>query len=208
MHDVIQQAVQAWAYQNTLARAGAIVCAVVVVYLLGLAWLVVVAWQRRTLTVAAAARIVALGVLAYLVSKALTHVIVDPRPFIEAHTRPLIPTSRDNGFPSDHTLLVGALGASLWWIHRRWLGAFALGAVLVGLGRLGVGAHHTLDVVGSLAIAAGAALVVGLLPLPAGWQRPILTKQRPAVARAGRSREPARSPDAWRKTNSGGEDER
>jgi membrane-associated phospholipid phosphatase len=196
MHDVIQQAVQALAYQNTLTRDGAIICASVVVYLLGLAWLVVVAWQRTTLTVAAAARIVALGVLAYLVSKVLTHVIIDPRPFIEVHTRPLIPTSRDNGFPSDHALLVDALAVSLWWIDRRWLGAFALGAVLVALGRLGVGAHHTLDVVGSLAIVAGAALVVGLLPLPAEWQRPILTQQRPADARAGRSQEPARSPDA------------
>jgi membrane-associated phospholipid phosphatase len=174
MHDVIQQAVQAWTYQNTLARAGAIVCAVVFVYLLGLAWLVVVAWQRTTLTVATVARVVALGVLAYLVSKVLTHVIVDPRPFIEAHSQPLIPTSRDNGFPSDHALLVSALWASLWWIDRRWLGAFVVGVVLVGLGRLGVGAHHTLDVVGSLAIAAGAALVVALLPLPAAWQRPIL----------------------------------
>jgi membrane-associated phospholipid phosphatase len=198
MHDVIQQAVQALAYQNTLTREGAIACAVVLVYLLGLAWLLVVAWHRTTLTMATVARIVALSVLAYLVAKALAHVIVDPRPFIVAHTQPLISASRDNGFPSDHALLVATLTASLWWINRRWLGVFALGAVLVGLGRLGIGAHHTLDVVGSLAIATGAALVVGLLPLPAGWQRLILTGQRPADARARRSREPARSPDARR----------
>jgi membrane-associated phospholipid phosphatase len=184
---------------NGFARAVFVLCAVALVYLLSLAWLVVVAWQRTRLTVATAARIVALGVLAYLVSKALTRVIVDPRPFVEAHTRALIPTSRDNGFPSDHVLLVATLGASLWWIDRRWLGAFAVGVVLVGLGRLVVGAHHTLDVVGSIAIATGAALMIGLLPLPALWQRPILAKQRPAGARTSGSGEAARSPSARRR---------
>jgi membrane-associated phospholipid phosphatase len=42
------------------------------------------------------------------------------------------------------------------------------------IGRLGVGAHHTLDVLGSLAIAVVAALVAALLPLPAAWRRPLL----------------------------------
>src|SRR5438874_9836807 len=135
MPDVIQQGVQALTYQNTVTREGAIAFAVVVVYLLGLAWLVVVAWQRTTLTVATAARIVALGVLAYLVSKALAHVIIDPRPYVVTHTRPLIPVAHDNGFPSDHVLLAAALTASLWWIDRRWLGTFAAGTALVLLGR-------------------------------------------------------------------------
>src|SRR5205085_4583351 len=122
MSDVIQQRVQALAYQNVLTREGAIICAVVVVYLLGLAWLVVVTWQRTTLTAATAARIVALGVLAYLVTKVLAHVIIDPRPYVVTHTRPLIPVARDNGFPSDHVLLAAVLTAGLWWIDRRWLG--------------------------------------------------------------------------------------
>jgi membrane-associated phospholipid phosphatase len=183
MPDVIQQRVQALAYQNALTREGAIVCAVVVVYLLGLAWLVVVAWQRTTLTAAAAARIVALGVMAYLVTKVLAHVTIDPRPYIVTHTRPLIPVARDNGFPSDHVLLAAVLTASLWWIDRCWLGAFAAGTTLVLLGRLGIGAHHTIDVLGSVAIAAVVALILAVAPLPPAWNAPVLPAR-------WRSREP------------------
>jgi membrane-associated phospholipid phosphatase len=133
-----------------------------------------VARQCTTLSVAAAARIVALGVLAYLVSKALAHVIVDPRPYIVTHTRPLIPLAHDNGFPSDHVLLAAALTASLWWIDRRWLVTFATGTTLVLLGRLGIGAHHTVDVLGSVAIAAGVGLILAVAPLPPAWNAPLL----------------------------------
>jgi len=37
-----------------------------------------------------------LGVLAFLIAKALGHVVSDPRPYIIAHTRPLIPLPHDN----------------------------------------------------------------------------------------------------------------
>jgi len=83
------------------------------------------------------------GVVNKVQQQLLEQVTVTPRPYLVTHTRPLIPTSHDNGFPSDHTLLAAALTASLWWIDRRWLGAFALGTLLVLVGRLGVGAHHT-----------------------------------------------------------------
>ncbi len=175
MHDTIQQAVEGLALYNTVARVALILCGGALVYLIGLAWLVVAGCQWRRATLRTAARLIVLGVVVVLGSKVLTHVIIDPRPYIVTHTRPLIPTSHDNGFPSDHTLLAAALTASLWWIDRRWVGAFALGTLLVLLGRLGVGAHHTLDVAGCLAIAAIAALVVSAAPLPASWRTPLLS---------------------------------
>ncbi len=177
MHDTIQQAVEGLALHNTVARVALILCGGALIYLVGLAWLVVAGRQWRRATLRTAARLIVLGVLVVLGSKVLTHVIIDPRPYIVTHTRPLIPTSHDNGFPSDHTLLAAALTASLWWLDRRWLGVFALGTLLVLLGRLGVGAHHTLDVVGSLSIAAVAALVSRAVPLPATWRRPVLPVQ-------------------------------
>ena len=66
MHDVIQQGLQALASQNTATRDLTIFCAVVLIYLLCVAWALVVVRQRATITVATGARIVALGVLAYL----------------------------------------------------------------------------------------------------------------------------------------------
>lgn len=171
MPDAIQQGVQTLAAQNALTRDIAIFCAAALVYLLSVAWVLVVVRCRTTLTVATVARLIILGLLAYVLSTALSHVIIDPRPYIVAHTRPLIPVARDNGFPSDHVLLA----ASLWWIERRLLLAFAVGTPLVLLGRLGIGAHHTLDVLGSVALVAVAALVTRALPLPATLHRPLLS---------------------------------
>jgi membrane-associated phospholipid phosphatase len=170
MHDVIQQGLQTLASQNGVARDAVIVCAVTLLYLLGVSWLLIVVWRHARLTVATMARIVALGLLAYLAAKVLTHVIVDPRPYLVAHVRPLIPVAHDNGFPSDHTLLAAVLTVSLWWIDRRLMLPLALGTLLVMMGRLGSGAHHTIDVLGSVAIAGAAAVVVGALPLPVAWQ--------------------------------------
>jgi undecaprenyl-diphosphatase len=118
----------------------------------------------------------ALVVVAYVASRILTGVIYDPRPYLVEHLRPLMALSRDNGFPSDHTLLAAALAASLWWIDRRLVLPFAVGAVLVMLGRLGVGAHHTLDVLGSVAIVTAAAVLAGALPLPVAWKAPLLRR--------------------------------
>jgi len=180
MHDAIQQAVEGLALHNTAARVVVILCAAALVYLLSLAWLVVVQRHLRRITLRTAIRVLALGVLVALGSKVLTHVIIDPRPYIAAHTHPLIPVSHDNGFPSDHTLLAAALTASLWWIDRRLLLAFAGGTLLVMLGRLGVGAHHTLDVLGAVGIAAVAALMARAVPLPVTWDRPLLPTLRSA----------------------------
>jgi len=90
----------------------------------------------------------------------------------QAH--PLIPVVRDNGFPSAHTLRAATLTATLWWIDRRALAAFAVGTLLVMAGRLGIGAHHTIDVLGAVGIVVTAALVVAALSLPMAWNRPLL----------------------------------
>lgn len=181
MHDVIQQGVQALAAQNGVTRWLAVLCATGVIVLLAAAWLGAALHGRRALTVATAARIVALAVLALLLAKVLTHVVSDPRPYLVDHVPALTPLSRDNGFPSDHTLLAAVLTASLWWIDRRLVLPFAIGAVLVMLGRLGVGAHHTIDVLGSVAITLAAALVARALPLPARWSAPLLPSLRQAA---------------------------
>ncbi len=180
MHDVIQQAAQAVSTGSPIGRGLIIFCGAALVYLLGLAWALVVVRQRAALTLATLGRVAALAALAFLAAKAFNHVIDDPRPFIMAHTQPLIPVEHEaNGFPSDHGLLAAILMLSLWWIDRRVMGMFALGMALVMLGRLGIGAHHTVDELGSLGIVAVAALIVRAVPLPITWDRPLL----PAVRR-------------------------
>jgi membrane-associated phospholipid phosphatase len=182
MHVGLQQGVEALASLNPLTRALAIACAAGLVFGLAALW-VGIAWtERGRISLATGARIVALMVLAYLASKWLTRVVIDERPYLVTHTQPLIPVSHDNGFPSDHVLLAAALTASMLWIARSWFPWFVLGTLLVAAGRLGIGAHHTLDVVGSMVIVAVVALLVAAVPLPATWQRPVLdlVRRRPA----------------------------
>ncbi len=186
MRDGFQQALHELALSNMVTRDLVILCASVLVYLMGAAWLVAVIRRRATLTAVVAGRIVVLGVVAFLMAKVLGHVIIDPRPYLLTHTQPLIPTAHDNGFPSDHTLLAAFLMASLWWIDRRVVPAFAVAALLVAVGRLGIDAHHTLDVVGSMAITIVAALVAGAVPLPTTWQRPLFATPREEAGSLGR----------------------
>ena len=174
MHDGIQQGLETLATGNMAAREVAIICATVLPYLLGAAWLIVAAWHRARLSAAIVVRWVMLAVLAYLAAKVLTSLVLDPRPYLVSHIRPLAPVARDNGFPSDHTLLAAALTAALWWLDRRLIAAFAAGTLLVMVGRLAIGAHHTLDVLGSVAIVLVAAFIAGAVPLPGPWARPLL----------------------------------
>lgn len=186
MYDTVQQALQALATHNGLARILIIACAAVLVYLMGVAWLAIAARQESRLTLITAARVVALGALAYLLAKLLGHIIADPRPYIVTHTRPLIPTAHDNGFPSDHTVLAAMLTASLAWVDRRYIALFSIGTLLVLIGRLGIGAHHTIDVIGAVVIVVVAAAIVQLIPFPTAWERPLhsLLPGRPATDRA------------------------
>jgi len=55
-----------------------------------------------------------------------------------------------------------------------------VGTLLVMLGRLAVGAHHTEDVVGSVVIVAVVALGAAALRFPPAWDRPLLSARTPA----------------------------
>jgi len=96
---------------------------------------------------------------AFLLSLVANHFIQDPRPFIVGGFKPLIHSSTDNGFPSDHTLLL-ATTAAIVMVASRPAGFLGLAlAVLVGLARVYVGVHHLTDIIGSLVIVGLASLV-------------------------------------------------
>jgi undecaprenyl-diphosphatase len=87
----------------------------------------------------------------------------NPRPFMVSGVEPLIEHVADNGFPSDHTLLVAAL-ASVVTIYSRKLGVVMwVMALLVASSRVLAGVHHVLDVAASILISAIVALVVYFL---------------------------------------------
>lgn len=102
-------------------------------------------------------RIIILGLVSlpimYLVAKLAGHFYYNARPFVVGNFTPLIPHADDNGFPSDHTLLLAAL-ASIVYSFSKKTGLFLWVITLaVGFSRMYVGVHHLIDILGSIIIA-------------------------------------------------------
>ena len=122
----------------------------IVAVLLGFAYFIFITGEKKK-------RIVLLALSAfpftYIVAKGIALFYYNPQPFIVEKIAPLIPHIADNGFPSDHTLLVAAL-ASVIFLYNRLVGIllFFL-AIMVGLSRMLAGLHHAIDIVGAIIIA-------------------------------------------------------
>src|SRR5215510_2374500 len=91
----------------------------------------------------------------YVISKLAGLLYYDPRPFVASHVPPLIPHEPDNGFPSDHVLLLSAIASILFPFSRKTSATVFSLAILVGIARVYAGIHHPIDVLGSMIIALG-----------------------------------------------------
>ena len=104
--------------------------------------------------------------LALAIALLLGLAIYDPRPFVVAHSVPLIAHTADNGFPSDHTLLTAAIAAVVFVLNRK-LGLVLFGISLaVGLARIAALLHSPLGIAGSLLIA-----IVATGVAVVGWKK-------------------------------------
>ncbi len=91
---------------------------------------------------------------AFILGRIASLLVSSPRPFVTEHIQPLIAHVADNGFPSEHTLLVATVAALVYTEHKAYgivLGALA---ICVGVSRVLADVHHGIDVVGSVVIAA------------------------------------------------------
>lgn len=126
-------------------------------YLYLLAGVIVLVWFWK-LPKEKKKEIIIFGVIAlpviYLVSKIGAWLYFDPRPFVVGHFAPLIPHDPDNGFPSDHALLMSAIASIIYPFNKKVSAGVWIIAVLVGISRVYVGIHHPIDIVGSVVISA------------------------------------------------------
>ena len=99
------------------------------------------------------------------VNQLLGHAFGEPRPYaVLPHALVLVGRSTDPSFPSDHSVMAGAVAAGVLLAHRR-LGLVAVGlALLMAIDRVYVGAHWPLDVVAGLVVGAVVSVAV-YLPL-------------------------------------------
>lgn len=96
----------------------------------------------------------------YLAGLGARQVYFNPRPFMVSEVEPLIEHEADNGFPSDHVLLVGTLSAAMIFFDRKyawWLWGIT---IFVAISRVYAGVHHFLDVGASVIIALLCAILV------------------------------------------------
>lgn len=101
--------------------------------------------------------------ITYLVAKLAGHFYYNPRPFAALNFTPLIPHADDNGFPSDHALILAAIASIIYPFSKKisallWALTFA-----VGISRVFAGVHHLIDIIGSVAIAVIISVLAGKL---------------------------------------------
>ena len=150
------------------------------VMVLGFALVWLIAEDRHgkvEMAVQAVVGIVLMVVLLYI-AKTVHH---DPRPFVQnPHITPLFGHSRDDGFPSDHSLAAGLIATLVFLRHRLAGVLLAVAAVLIAWARVAAHVHHLQDVVVGLLLGALAAVLAVLIV------RPVLRRVRiPGLA--GRS---------------------
>ncbi|AWT34602.1 hypothetical protein DM785_02795 [Deinococcus actinosclerus] len=181
MTDALQQVLHHAATHSPATGRTVVFLAADLIAVLAAGFLTVLALRRHHLTRALLLRMVLSGVIAILLTLFLGHAVHDPRPFIAEHYVPLTHASTDNGFPSDHVLMAALITGWVAWLSRAWP-AFALGTLAIAAGRLGIGAHHTLDVLGSLVIAGLSLTAARLIPLPDRWRSPLLNGTSPRTS--------------------------
>lgn len=91
--------------------------------------------------------------VAYIVAVILRHFFYNARPFVVEHFRPLVYHAADNGFPSDHILLMATLACLFFPFSKKGSIVLWVLTALVAISRVAAGVHHTLDVVASMIIA-------------------------------------------------------
>lgn len=116
----------------------------------------------------AAVSAAAAGGLALLINLLLGQLWFHDRPFVDhpRQTLLLVHHAPDNSFPSDHASLAFAIAFAVIAFHRRLGLLLLLGAACIGADRIFVGVHYPLDVLASLFVGLGAALIVTTVGRP------------------------------------------
>jgi len=98
-------------------------------------------------------RILVTVVVTFAVTEILKTYFATPRPFVAEGFTPLVSISpRDfyGSFPSEHVAYLSALGSAIFFTEKIPGVLIFLLAVLVGIGRVLVGVHYPVDILGGL----------------------------------------------------------
>jgi undecaprenyl-diphosphatase len=129
-------------------------------------WLLARPGSSRKWKLACASALASAG-LALLVNQLIAHVWLRERPF-DAHPSAHVWGSRshDPSFPSDHAGAAFAIAFAIFLFDRVVGSIFLAAAVVIGAGRVFIGAHYPGDVLAGCLVGFAAALVVARLARP------------------------------------------
>jgi undecaprenyl-diphosphatase len=120
-----------------------------------------------------------------LVLNQVIHAIWDrPRPYETHAIRHPWSSSTDASFPSDHASASIAIAVAVFMFDRLVGGLFLVAAGLIAIGRVFIGAHYPADVLASLLVGVGSAVLVVKLGRPAiAWLVRIVERATDPVLR-------------------------
>lgn len=98
--------------------------------------------------------------LSFIFSIAARSLYFNPLPFVVKGLEPLITHAPNNGFPSDHVLLLASIASVFSFFHKKAALALWIIAIIVGFSRVYAGIHHFVDIVGSALITLLSAFIV------------------------------------------------
>jgi undecaprenyl-diphosphatase len=125
-----------------------------------LVWLLAEHGRAKILVAVAAGFGVILMVGLLYAAKDLHH---DPRPFVQnPRITPMFAHSRDDGFPSDHSIAAALIAVLTMWRHRVIGALLGLGAAAIAWARVAAHVHHLQDVLAGLVLGTVAAVLASV----------------------------------------------
>jgi undecaprenyl-diphosphatase len=100
------------------------------------------------------------ALLGYFLRIVIQFIYFRPRPFVTHSVTQLINRSAIASFPSGHTVLAFALAFSIYFYNKKLGAGLLILAALVGLGRVYVGVHYPLDILGGILVGTLSAFAV------------------------------------------------
>ena len=107
-------------------------------------------WKHR-------ANILSFGILSVILSRGIVTPMIrfffeTQRPFVVLGIESLVSHAPTSSFPSGHMTFIIPIVLTLWYINRR-AGAWSfVGALLIGIGRIGAGIHWPTDILGGILV--------------------------------------------------------
>ncbi len=132
--------------------------------------LVVIALARGTAGMTWRRACVAAGLsagVALAVGKVLSVIVDEKRPFVThpALVHLFFRHAADPGFPSDHATASFAIAVAIMLRNRLWGSIVLLAAAILSVGRVMLGFHYPIDIIGGAVIGTTAALLLWLPPI-------------------------------------------